>query len=247
MYTFQKTQFDFIAHIKDPEANSVPTGIEDRRMKIYRELFFNNVLEFLNNGFPVLKSLYSDPNWQALARNFFSTHQSHSPYFVDISQEFLTYLSDEHQSTENDPPFITELAHYEWVELAVSIAKQEPIVEQTNDDSMSGIRLSRAAKVLSYDFPVHQISPENQPQEPSAEPNFLVVYRDSNDEVHFNEINAVTAHLLSLTEKQPVAIETLLQQMVSALPQLDEDQVIQGAQQIIAQMLEQQIVYPCQS
>ena len=44
---FQKKQYAFAAHIRDPENNPAPTGIEDRRMGVYRELFFNNLLNLL--------------------------------------------------------------------------------------------------------------------------------------------------------------------------------------------------------
>ena len=40
---FQQKQYAFAAHIRDPENNPAPSGVEDRRMAIYRELFFNNL------------------------------------------------------------------------------------------------------------------------------------------------------------------------------------------------------------
>jgi hypothetical protein len=39
---FQRKQYEFAAHIRDPEKNAAPPGIEDRRLAIYRDLFFNN-------------------------------------------------------------------------------------------------------------------------------------------------------------------------------------------------------------
>ena len=46
-------QLAFAAHIRDPQNRPAPAGIEDRRMAIYRELFFNNVRDLLGRGFPV--------------------------------------------------------------------------------------------------------------------------------------------------------------------------------------------------
>ncbi len=54
---FIQQQYDFAAHIRNPEQNPAPAGIEDRRMGIYRELFYNNVEGFLSNGFPVLAGI----------------------------------------------------------------------------------------------------------------------------------------------------------------------------------------------
>ncbi|HPO24365.1 MAG TPA: putative DNA-binding domain-containing protein, partial [Arenimonas sp.] len=39
----RQQQFALAKHIRDPEANLPPPDIEDRRLAIYRELFFNNV------------------------------------------------------------------------------------------------------------------------------------------------------------------------------------------------------------
>src|SRR3546814_9823218 len=36
-------QFRLSHHIRDPEHNPPPPGIEDRRLQIYRELFYNNL------------------------------------------------------------------------------------------------------------------------------------------------------------------------------------------------------------
>ena len=36
-------QTRFAGHIRDPRQVAAPDGIEDRRMAIYRDLFFNNI------------------------------------------------------------------------------------------------------------------------------------------------------------------------------------------------------------
>tara|TARA_R100000656_G_scaffold95627_2_gene69434 strand:- start:1541 stop:2014 length:474 start_codon:yes stop_codon:yes gene_type:complete len=121
--TFQRTQYAFAAHLRDPDANPAPPDIEDRRMKIYRELVYNNIESFIATGFPVLRQLIADQHWHALVRDFVSRHCSHSPYFLEISHEFLKYLQEERQFLVSDPPFMLELAHYEWVELALDVAE----------------------------------------------------------------------------------------------------------------------------
>ena len=60
---FQELQYAFAAHIRDPESNAAPEGIEDRRLAVYRELFYNNVQSLLTSTFPVLRE-----RWWAMAR-----------------------------------------------------------------------------------------------------------------------------------------------------------------------------------
>ena len=41
--SYARAQKQFAAHIRDPEHNPAPEGIEDRRMAIYRGLFYRNI------------------------------------------------------------------------------------------------------------------------------------------------------------------------------------------------------------
>ena len=53
----RQQQLEFAAHLRAPDRNPAPRNIEDRRMQIYRDLFINNVTNFLGNSFPVLSDL----------------------------------------------------------------------------------------------------------------------------------------------------------------------------------------------
>ena len=117
-----ETQLQFAAHIRHPQQNPAPADIEDRRLAIYRNLFYNNIESFLASGFPVLKSIIEEAHWHSMVRDFIHRHQSHSPLFLKISEEFLSYLQTERTADARDPEFMLELAHYEWVELALDIS-----------------------------------------------------------------------------------------------------------------------------
>lgn len=243
--SLQQTQGDFVRHIKDPANNEFDYGIEPRRMAIYRELFFNNLCGFLDSAFPVLASIYTQSQWRDLARRFYATHPCRSPYMLDISKEFVEYLNGEYQLQPSDPPFLTELAHYEWLELNVSVRKvTQPHVYWDGQQEVDKIVLSELASVVSYPFPVHQISADYQPKQQS-EPNYYVVYRNEQDEVNFLLVNQVTAYMLNLVEQQGTAsLSALIKQLQQAMPQLPTAQVAMGAQQSVQQLLQQQILLP---
>ncbi len=201
--TFKKYQYEFTAHIRDPEKNAKPDGIEDRRMRIYRELLYNNVEGFISSGFPVIRKIYNDKTWHKMIRDFFARHKSHSPYFLEISQEFIHYLQNERQPQAEDPAGLIELAHYEWVELALHVSDETTNMENINangDLLTQHPVLSPVAWPLVYRYPVHTMGPDNLPQEAPEQATYLVVYRNRNDEVHFLEINPVTARLIGLLQ-----------------------------------------------
>lgn len=203
---FQAQQYRFAAHIRDPDHHPAPPDVEDRRMQIYRELFYNNIESFLCGGFPVLRTLYPDADWHALVRSFYSTHVSHSPQFYQIAGEFLDYLQNEHGMRDCDPPFLLELAHYEWVEMILAIDPAEIDMDgmDAEGDLLDGVPvLNPCLRNLAYQYPVHKISADYRPEEPGGQPSCLVVYRKPDDEVAFLEVNAVTSRLLQRIEADP--------------------------------------------
>lgn len=197
---FQQVQASFTAHIRDPQHHQLPSGIEPRRMKIYTELFFNNISDLLANGFPVIKSLFDDAGWNQIIRQFMVEHECSTPYFLELGQELIAWLKLQMPKGEL-PPFLYELAHYEWVEVGLDI--DEAIADysniDTNGDLLEGIPvMSPLAWSLAYSYPVHQIGPNFQPGQPGAEPTYVVVYRNRLDKVCFMQSNAATAALLEV-------------------------------------------------
>ena len=197
---FQALQLDFAAYIRNPERNPLPEGIEARRMEIYADLFYRNIEGFLSSTFRVFRSITTDTEWHDLVRRFVHRHRSASPYFIQIPEEFLEFLSDEAPADVNRP-FRLELCHYEWVELALDFREDEPVtyldgpIDAAHLDD-SRLRLSPYAWPLQYQFPVHLIGPKNQPAFAPEHPTYLIVYRNADDRVKFMESNAATFRLL---------------------------------------------------
>jgi len=107
---FKDVQYAFTRHMRDPESNPAPEGIEDRRIGVYRELVYNNIEGFIANSFPVLRKITADEQWHEMLRDYVCRHQAHTPLFPRMPLEFLQYLEDERQGHPEDPDFILELA-----------------------------------------------------------------------------------------------------------------------------------------
>jgi hypothetical protein len=136
---FAARQLEFAACIRNPHVYPQPGDVDPRRMQIYVDLFYNNIESFLASAFPVAKQVLAGERWPALVRQFIHEHGSESPYFLEISQEFLTFLAE--RKPIGLPPFMLELCHYEWVELALGVAEDE-IPEEGVDpggDLLAGI------------------------------------------------------------------------------------------------------------
>ena len=243
---FIRKQYEFTAHIRDPENNPAPPEIDRRRMAVYRELFYSNVEDFMASSYPVLKEVLGETRWQEMIRDYFARHQARTPLFPQMPSELLEYLEHERPPRDGDPPFLLELAHYEWAELALMNADAD-IDEDTIDadgDLLAGIPvLSPLAVPLSYRYPVHRIGPACQPREPGPQPTFIVVYRDREDEVGFLEISAATYRVLQLlsSPERHTGLEAL-QRVAAELRHPDPEAVITAGQRALAELRERHIL-----
>ena len=243
---FQRVQYEFTRHIRDPEHAPAPGDIEDRRMGIYRDLLFNNVSDFMSSSFPVMRKLYTDAGWNDLIRDYFRSHRARTPLFPRMPQEFLHYLEHERDAHYADFPFLVELAHYEWIEMSLKFDPREFGLDgvDVGGDLMQGVPvLSPLALPLAYRFPVHRIGPAFMPETAPGEPTYLVVSRDRVDEVRFLELNPVSARLVELVgQAQRVCGRELLQRIGVELQHPRPEAVLDAGQGILADLRARDVI-----
>lgn len=244
--SFTDIQYAFTRHIRDPENQPAPADVEDRRMAIYRDLFYRNVESFLANSFPVLKKIIPDEQWHDMIRDYFSRHRARTPLFPKMPTEFLQYLEHERSGHSDDYPFLLELAHYEWLEVELSLDTRDISEEgiATGADLLAGIPvLSALIRPVVYQFPVHNISLDYLPESAAEQPTYLVVFRKRNDEIGFLELNSVAARLLELLQQQSDRTgKELLLQIAAELQHPDPVAVIKGGLEIMQGMHEKDII-----
>lgn len=228
-------------YLRAPGQCPAPAGVEPRRLQIYQDLVYNNIEGFISGGFPVLRSLYEEDAWHQLVRKFIDQHRCQSPYFLEISQEFLQFLMQGYSAVPDDPPFLLELAHYEWVELALDVSQEElPPVAAGGNVLASVLGLSPLAWLLSYKFPVHRIGPGFRPTD-AGEPTYLAVYRDDQDHVNFMELSAATARLLELVRDNAGATGRELLLQFAAEIGMSEEAVLDFGRQQLEQLIAQSV------
>lgn len=180
---FQQLQRQLAAHIRDPEHNPAPEGVEDARLKVYKRLFFNNIVGFTSSAFPALSELLGEERWEVMNRAFYSQYRCHSPYFNEISAEFLKFLSD-YDDGSDEGSFVYDLAHFERMkaELSVSCERADAQGLAPDGDLLDNIPvLSPLTRLGVYRWPVHKAAEDGRfPDAP--EPTRLLVWRipDSN-------------------------------------------------------------------
>ena len=241
---FREAQSALSSWIRDPDSCPGPADVEQRRLDIYRDLFYRNVEGFLHRGFPLLCGCYGDEDWHAMARDFMHRHACHTPYFHEIGREFLTYLEREHTPSPADPPFLLELAHYERMGRELEIAETEIPQEGIDPDGdlLPGCPVvSPLACSFRYRFPVHRVAAGKCSHKPPAEPSYLVLCRDRQERLRYLEGNPLTARLLELLDGTVTGL-CALEAIAAELGSEQRETVLKGGAETLEKLRAQDIV-----
>ena len=225
MTALKDYQMAFTRHIRDPQNASPPEGVSERGMAVYNEIVFNSIESSVGACFPVLKKVLGEDIWLRLVREFFIHQPCTTPIFREIPEAFLAYIN----RVSGLPPYVQNLAHYEWVELYLAYADETVDWSQIDTEAYlldSPVAFVPAMTLLSYDYPVHQISPENIPASPLETPVSMLVFRDADDEVKFVELNQMTAALIDDLQDGQLSARQALIGIASAMAFDDVDAIV---------------------
>ncbi|WP_447789833.1 HvfC family RiPP maturation protein [Pseudomonas farris] len=186
-------------YLCDPDHSAPPAGMDVARAQVYRDLVFSNLSSLLSGTFPVLVKILGDDHWRALVRIFLRDYRAQTPKFGEIAQEFVGFLASEPLALSDGswPPFMVELAHYEWVEMALQQSDAEPL--PTGDAALlldRPLQVSPLAWPLAYGWPVQLVGPDYRPDAAPAQPTLLLVRRTEDWSVRFSELSPLAWRLL---------------------------------------------------
>lgn len=206
-------------YLRDPEHCAPPPEMDPKRAQVYRDLVFANLSTLISGTFPVLVQILGEQRWRALVRSFLRDYRAHTPKFGEIAEEFVEFLASEPESLAEGswPPFMVELAHYEWVEMALQQSEAEPLAAGDAELLLDRpLQVSPLAWPLAYAWPVQLVGPDYQPEVPPAEPTLLLVRRAEDWSVKFSALTPLAWRLL---------------QRIGDFPELDGRAQLQGLAQ----------------
>ncbi|MCY1419582.1 putative DNA-binding domain protein [compost metagenome] len=205
-------------HVRDPQHHEPPPGIEARRLAVYRQLFFGNVQFLLAGSFPVICASLGAQRWQALIQAFYADYRCRTPLFTELAGEFVDYLEGTMADNPDLPPWLTELAHYEWVESALLLRDSSDPAHDPNADLLDGVTLlSQLAWPLAYQWPVSEIGPEYLPTQAPEQPTLLLAQRGADLKVYFSRLAPLAHALLVSLQQQRCTGREHLQLLADAL------------------------------
>lgn len=247
----QRQMQQFAEGIRHPAQAALPAGVELERMTVYRELFANNITNLLMGMFPVMSSLCGKMEWQKLVQTFYAQHACRTPYFPEVGAEFVAWLQQE-ATLPVDKPYLAGLAHYEQVELALSIAETDepwpPAAANAQSDVLTAtLVVSPLCWPLHYGYPVHRIV--KGLRDVVVEETWLLAYRDEQDAVRVVESSAASVQLLSMLQtnelserSEPCTGRQVLLSLAQTLQAPDPEAIIAFGQGILLTWQQQGII-----
>lgn len=237
LFAFQQA---FSRHLRAPEQVALPPGLPARQGRLYETLLFNNVCGFIDRCFPVSKSLHSAEEWRALCRAFYRDWVSETPYFKQIPREFVEFLGSGKDSNPRRP-WLAELVHYEWVELAAQTATDVVARPPCELTERGRIAANPSLHNLAYEWPVHTLSATAIPSHP--EPTFILVFRNQQHQVQFVQINPITSALVGLFQEAPQTLGQALNVLAERLGWAVDAALQRFAWELVQTLVDQQALY----
>ena len=252
MPEFQKYQHQFVDYVRNPLKNEALPESLPQRSSVYAKLLYSKIAGSLDNCYPISCQLLGPARWKQLIQTFIRDHRCKTPLYREIPDEFIDYLMHEQAQLEL-PEFIVELAHYEWMELVLETAKPLHSSEfsPVKGELLTIIPvLNPVLHLLHYHYPVQNITASDpywknwaSRLEPYPQETLILAgLRDSHEQIHFIELNAVTARLIELMQEGFSTGEQALLELAAEMHYGDHETILPFGIEILQQLEEQQII-----
>ncbi len=198
------------AHLRNPVQQPPPGFMDAQALELYRELLVGNFDAALRACFPLWIRCLGEARYLRWRDTFIAEHACRSPFFRQIPDEFMAYLSQNPQRLQQDLPYALELAHLEWLELALGVAQTDTVPEHSGSAAQNPwttpLRLNPVHALVRYAYPVQQlILRPSFSAAPVLDPNpvSLYLYRDRDDAVQMLEPDALSLQILVSLDADP--------------------------------------------
>ncbi len=201
-------------HVRDPSV-AAPDGIEARRLAVYRRLCIDSLDTLLAGSLPHLRQQLGTPRWRDTVEHYYARHTCQTPLFPRIADEFAAWLAV--QDTLALPGWAAELAHYESTRQSLYIEARDAgrLLQRVPEDS-DVLAVSPLARVLGYQWPVHEDEDEGPGSVLSAAPTLLLIRRLADFSLQVEQLSPVAYALLSVFGDDGAAVEAALRALSQA-------------------------------
>lgn len=203
--TFQY-QVDLANYCKTGDHISIP-GINEKNIKHYRRLVFNNVYDSISSAYPITKKLLGKKKWKKVVNRFFSSQKVQSPQIWYMPKEFKDYVIKNENELLGKYAFLDDLLQFEWLEIEVFMMPDET-VEYLLETNL--YYLNPEIKLIGTKYPVHLKKAKNITEEDKGN-YFISLHRNrETGAVEFTNLSIPFVDILENLIEKPLAKNTIL-------------------------------------
>lgn len=206
------------------------------KLSIYQYQVLNNAIEIISPCFPILSSIMGIESWRALILAFLKTSQLLTPIYHELPYELVKYLQ---KAQLTKYPFAADLSHYEWLELELEFIDAESNAHFDNHLLLTTWRLSNSARLVAYEYDVHNINKNYQPLEKLI--SHYIVYKNM-DRIEFITLAPNSYQLLECILKQEQSPMQTIENLCQLYPDLNPAQLQSQSQELIELLYHENII-----
>jgi len=205
---FRQFQFALARHLRDPLSAPVPQGIDPVQASACTHDMVAHLCDVLAPAFPITQALLGEEMWEHAVRLFLKDAPNHTPWSSTTQRAFMEHVC-ESPDMQRLPAWLQDLAHFEWLQNAVSTTPVIwPTFDAEGDVMHHAVVLNPTHVEAAYEWPVHSIDTDHNPDDMQS--TYVSMLRDDHDELHVFESSVFRGQLLSLLREGQTGTQALM-------------------------------------
>lgn len=218
-------------------------GANNERVKHYRRLVFNVVLDSLSSAYPLTRQLIGQKNWDQLVDDFFSEHNCQSPSIWTMPKELYEYVVDSKHPFAYTYFVLEELLLFEWLEIQVYMQEDIPCsFLQRGDINENKLIINPESTLVHFNYPVHLKSAGDILQSDKSD-YFCSIHRHpESGKVIFTNLSVALVRSLEILNEAPINLTNLSKRLSEELNIPDKSLIENNLLNFLVKALESKLI-----
>jgi hypothetical protein len=236
---FRQTQFALARHLRDPLSAPLPEGVNAADANACSQEMVDHLCDILAPAFPVTHALLGDDMWSLTVRLFLKDAPCHVPWATSVQRAFVTHVCAG-VDMRHLPAWLQDLAHFEWLQTAVSTASVTwPAYDASGDTMHHAVVLNPTHVEAAYEWPVQGINTDHKPDDMQS--TYVSMLRDPQDELHVFDSSVFRGQLIELLREGQTG-EQALMVLAMWLSHPEPEAFVREGAQVMAQLQREGVV-----
>jgi uncharacterized protein len=223
-------------------APTLPEHLAGTRQAVYRTLVRSNMDDVIESFLPRTEARLGRRFWEEV-QLFYQNQGPQTHYLRDIPSEFVAWLLKRWPHDPSIPSYICDLARHEVVAMEVGSAPAEAEKDVGPLDLSAPAVFADALRLIRYEYVIHELPEELEDRsEPEKRSIHLLIYRDSEHDLHYLELSLTAAAILQRMLEPSTTVQEAIVQGAQATNIPVNDDLLMGTGKLLADLAEREVL-----